>query len=158
MQKENYCISYFMETGSEDDGKKVTNLDYLLKLSKGNEEFVRDMIRIFLDENPSEISVLEKAIAERDFKLINSAAHKLRSTVPFVGIDKIISEDITLIEQLAREKSDEQTHGGQAEEKAQGGSFLPNDREMISRIESLFSKIKRICLRAYSELKPFTSH
>src|SRR5687768_5661347 len=86
-------------------GSKVTDLDYLLKLAKGNQQFVKDMIRIFLEENPAEIGTLETAIRERDFRLINAAAHKLRSTVPFVGIDKIISGEISEIEALAKEKA-----------------------------------------------------
>jgi hypothetical protein len=139
----------------KDDAQKVTNLDYLLKLSKGNDEFVKDMITIFLEENPAEIRTLEKAIEDRNFRQINAAAHKLRSTVPFVGIDKMISGDISEIEHLALvEAGDPMDETSQPEKK----SFLPTDREVIAKIERLFRKIKQICFRAYEELKPFTSH
>ena len=138
----------------KDDAKKVTNLDYLLKLSKGNDEFVKDMIGIFLEENPAEIRSLERAIEERDFRQINAAAHKLRSTVPFVGIDKMISGDISEIEQLALVEAGDPLEPDTKQEKK---SFLPNDREVISKIEKLFQKIKKICFRAYDELKPYLS-
>lgn len=135
----------------KDDAQKVTNLDYLLKLSKGNDEFVKDMIGIFLEENPAEIRTLERAIEERDFRQINAAAHKLRSTVPFVGIDKMISGDISEIEHLALVEAGDPLESNPKTEKK---SFLPNDREVISKIERLFQKIKSICFRAYDELKP----
>jgi HPt (histidine-containing phosphotransfer) domain-containing protein len=139
-----------METN--DSSGKVTNLDYLVKLSKGNEQFVREMIRIFLDENPGEIKVLEEAIRNQDFSLINSAAHKLRSTVPFVGIDKVIANEISEIESLAMNKSGNPLF---AEEKPARNTYLPTDKELIGKIERLFSRIKQICRRAYDELKVY---
>src|SRR4051812_17148046 len=111
----------------KDDAQKVTNLDYLLKLSKGNDEFVKDMICIFLEENPAEIRTLERAIEERDFRQINAAAHKLRSTVPFVGIDKMISGDISEIEHLALVEAGDPLKPEQQQKK----TFLPTDREVI---------------------------
>src|SRR3954463_16818641 len=131
---------------------RVTNLDYLIKLSKGNEQFVKEMIRIFLEENPGEINTLEKAIREHDYSLINSAAHKLRSTVPFVGIDKVIADDISEIEQLALDKSGNYLTDEPKKEK-QG--ILPTDKQLIEKIEKLFSHIKRICRQACEELKVY---
>jgi HPt (histidine-containing phosphotransfer) domain-containing protein len=141
-----------METNAASESPKVTNLEYLVKLSKGNEQFVKEMVRIFLAENPAEINTLEKAIEEKDFSLINSAAHKLRSTVPFVGIDKIIAEEISEIEQLALNKSGNFLY---EEQKVRIGR-IPTDKELIQKIQSLFSKIKRICRRAYDELQVYT--
>ena len=136
------------------EGEKVTSLDYLQKLAKGNEDFMKDMVRIFLEENPAEIGTLDQAIEHRDFQLINAAAHKLRSTVPFVGIDRSISQEITEIESLAKAKAGDPLDGNENTVKA---GFLPTDRELISRIETLFGKIKCICKRAYEELRPFAA-
>jgi HPt (histidine-containing phosphotransfer) domain-containing protein len=139
-----------MQNGSESD--HVTNLDYLTKLSKGNSQFVTDMIRIFLEENPGEVAALEKAISTKDFRLINASAHKLRSTVPFVGIDKIISSEISELEQLALKKAGDPLNP--AQQTVASARFLPTDRELMKKIERLFSKIKKICTRAYEELRP----
>ncbi len=132
--------------------EKVTNLDYLIKLSKGNEQFVKEMIRIFLEENPGEITTLENAIREEDYALINSAAHKLRSTVPFVGIDKEIADDISEIEQLALDKSGNSLF---EEPKKETQGIIPTDKQLIAKIEKLFSHIKQICRRACEELKVY---
>ena len=133
------------------DKPRVTNLDYLKKLSRGNDQFMKEMIRIFLLENPHEVEALEKAISERDFRLINSTAHKLRSTVPFVGIDKLIASEITQIEQLALARAGDPLADGPARKPAR---FLPTDRELIERIGALFKRIKTVCSRAYDELGP----
>jgi HPt (histidine-containing phosphotransfer) domain-containing protein len=108
---------------------KVTNLDYLKDLSKGNPTFVDEMIEIFLTESPEEIRLLEKGILERNFELIKSSAHKMRSTIPFLGLDKIIETEVLEIEKLAGLKTD------------------------IQKIEIDFSKIKDVFLKAIEELQ-----
>ena len=136
-----------METQGTEGGK-VTNLDYLLKLSKGNEQFVKDMIRIFLEENPLEIGALEKAVNDRNFQQIGATAHKLRSTVPFVGIDKVISEEISELETLAKVKAGDPMI---PETKEDTGAML-SDKELTARIDGLFNRIKGVCAAAYQGL------
>lgn len=123
-------------------GAKVTDLNYLEKLSKGNAAFMNDMIGIFLTENPAEISTLENAIAAEDYGAIAAAAHKLRSTVPFVGIDKIINTDIARVESLA------QKNGSPYGEKVAGQA-----ENVLPEIREHFSRIKSVCEKAVSELK-----
>lgn len=108
---------------------KVTNLGYLIELSRGNTEFVTDMIEIFLIENPEELRWLEKGIDLADFDLIKTAAHKMRSTIPFVGLDKHIEAEVIEIEILAARQTG------------------------IREIKILFSKIKELCQKASKELK-----
>ncbi|MGZ3883849.1 MAG: Hpt domain-containing protein [Bacteroidia bacterium] len=107
----------------------VCNLDYLYDLSKGDTEFIREMIGIFLSENPSEISRLEKGIAEKNYDVIRHASHKLRSTLPFVGLDRLIEKETIEIEGLA------------------------NDHTNLPRIKELFGKVKDICQKAFAELQ-----
>ena len=76
-------------TSSNRDIKKVTNLDYLEELSKGNVQFVKEMISTFLEENPKEMEALEKAIQSKDFESIRQRAHFLQSSIPFVGLDRV---------------------------------------------------------------------
>ena len=109
--------------------QKVTNLDYLTELSKGNTAFIAEMISIFLTENPEEIRLLEKGIKEQNFPAIKAAAHKMKSTIPFVGLDKLIEKDLSEIEKLSLENTD------------------------IQHIQLLFSNVKTICLKASEELR-----
>jgi HPt (histidine-containing phosphotransfer) domain-containing protein len=108
--------------------EKVSNLTYLTQLSKGNTEFVQEMLAIFLEENPIEIKSFEDAIKEKDFEQIQAIAHHMKSTTPFVGIDTHIREELIETEKLAKLKTD------------------------IDTISIHFTKIKRICLKALEEL------
>ena len=117
-----------MESHTHPNGK-IVNIEYLKKLSKGNNRFVEEMIRIFLTENPEEIKKLEKAISEKDFDMIRATTHKLKATLPYLGLDKIVNEEIAEVENLAFEKKE------------------------IEKIERLFYKIKEICERARRELQ-----
>src|SRR4051812_4028439 len=84
---------------------KITDLTYLSELSQGNEQFIQEMIALFLQENPREIEMLEEGIKNRNFYAINMAAHKLRSTLPFVGIDRYIQQDVEQIELISLNNS-----------------------------------------------------
>jgi HPt (histidine-containing phosphotransfer) domain-containing protein len=109
--------------------KKIIDLNYLTALAKGNKAFVMEMVSIFLTDNPVELQALENGIKEKNFEKIKSVAHKLKSTLPFIGIDKLIGTEVVEIESLGTTQSD-----------------LPG-------IESRFKKVKEVCERAYTELR-----
>jgi HPt (histidine-containing phosphotransfer) domain-containing protein len=109
--------------------EKIIDLGYLVELSKGDKVFVKEMVTLFLSENPLEIESLEKGILERNFELIKTVAHKLRSTIPFVGLDVLIETEVSEIEILASARMD------------------------IEEIEKRFLKIKPLCERACLELE-----
>jgi HPt (histidine-containing phosphotransfer) domain-containing protein len=115
--------------GIIDNSEKIINLDYLTKIANGNVKFVNEMVKIFLTENPDEIKALEKAIVQNNFEGIKIAANKLRSTIPFFGLDKVIEKDVIEIEALATNKLS------------------------LDEIKTLFSKVKRISEMACIELQ-----
>ena|SRR5687768_1029996 len=114
---------------NNDFTKRVSNLDYLQALANGNEQFIKEMISIFLVEMPQEIKSLEESIRKKSFEKIKLAAHKLRSTLPFVGLDKVIEKEVIEIEKMAAEKTD------------------------VKEIEPLFDTVKKACEKAAEELK-----
>lgn len=118
----------------QDLPNKVTDLFYLRAISKGNKVFIDEMIAIFLSENPLEIELLETAITEKDYEAIKAYAHKMKSTIPFIGLDKLIERDLEEIENLALQKNG------------------------IGRISILFAQIKKICLLAAEELRSYKLH
>lgn len=134
--------------------QKVTDLDYLSGLSKGDVQFIKEMIRIFLEENPREVRLLEEGLRERDFNKIYLAAHKLRSTLPFVGIDRLIEKDICEVEELSVSKSTikkiELAPEGNPDIKKI--EIITTDQGVVERIEKLFPKIKDVCEKARMEL------
>jgi HPt (histidine-containing phosphotransfer) domain-containing protein len=112
-----------------DPTEKITDLNYLSALAKGNKEFIKEMISIFLTDTPVELRSLETGIADQNFETIRSVAHKLKSTLPYVGIDKIIGKEVLEIETMAAGKSD------------------------MAGITARFEKVKEVCDRACSELE-----
>ena len=110
------------------NANSITNLTYLRDLAKGDETFVKEMIGIFLKENPEEVKQLEQAIEEINFEKIKSISHHMKSTIPFVGIDKYIANDLLQIENLAAEKKE------------------------IKSIQTYFAHVKSVCQQAFQEL------
>lgn len=108
--------------------QKVTNLTYLNEISKGDANFIKEMISIFLSESPDEISQLGKAITSVNFDKIRSVSHHMKSTIPFVGLDLLIGKELEQIEDLALNKKDIQT------------------------ISTHFLKVQAVCQQAYQEL------
>jgi len=126
----------------KNDIKNVINLDYLIELSKGNMIFIKEMTDTFLVENPKEIHSLEKAIRNRNFGHIKQSAHFLQSSIPFVGLDKIIENEVYEIERIAADRV--------TLHKNESADSSLSD---IQQIEKLFSKIKETCEKACLELQ-----
>ena len=67
------------------------------------EDFILQVINIFLETLPSNTDALVKACAEKDWENVYFFAHKIKSNVTLLGIDCIL-EDIRFIEQSAKAK------------------------------------------------------
>ena len=111
---------------------KTCNLDYLFELAKGDMAFVREMVQVFLEENGNELYALETAIQAGDHEQIRQVAHKLRSSIPYVGLDLVIGDEVADVEEFARTNSD------------------------LQAIKDLFSKIKQVSQEAVKELSGLT--
>jgi HPt (histidine-containing phosphotransfer) domain-containing protein len=92
-------------------------------------EFVREMISVFLEESGPEIKSLEKAVYEGDFEQIRQLSHKLRSSIPYVGLDIKVGGEVAEIEDLAKSQTD------------------------LSIIEELFQKVQKVTTEAVKELE-----
>jgi len=110
--------------------ENVVDLTYVKELSRGNKIFIKEIIKLFLLENPQEMSLLEKAMNENDFEKVKATAHKLKSTLPFIGLDKIVGNDVIEMEALA------------------------GDRSHMDQIKAHFERVRKACEQAYKELEP----
>lgn len=79
------------------------DFSYLNELSDGNQEFIKEMIDLFVSKVPSDMNQLEKAIDEKDYATIRGIAHTLRSSLSifklealFEHLDPIEKESIAL--------------------------------------------------------------
>jgi len=105
------------------------NLDYLYELARGDRAFIREMVSVFLDEIGVELDKLSQHIRSSDFSGIKHLSHKLRSSIPYVGLDSIIGDDLAEMEDLAR------------------------DQAHLSIIQLRFKKVRSVCEEAEQELR-----
>ncbi len=105
--------------------ERVTNLDFLTSLANGKTDFFNEMIRLFLEECPKEVLRLRKAIEDKNFQMIHSNAHAMKSTIPFVGLDTKLKP---LLEEI---------------------EYSTN----LDKIVQLFEVVESVCGKAVEELK-----
>ena len=108
----------------------IINPEHLYALSRGNNTFIKEIIHLFLDQNPLEIKEIEKGIQQQDYAVISSIAHKMKTSVGFIGIEHLLAP-LNQLEKLTI---------------SQGNT---ND------IQDLFAEVKTTCDKAVLELHSF---
>ena len=114
------------ETGREQE--VVVNLDDLYEMARGNQEFIREMISIFLEQNPEDIKALTLAGQQGDYNAIRAIAHGMKTSVGFMGMKPLLAP-LNSIEGLAEKK------------------------ESLSEIRQLIGTLALSCNKACEELK-----
>ena len=83
---------------------KHIDLDYLKQISNGSNEFIYQMISVFIDEVPGEISNLEQHLANKDWKALRATAHKMKPSYSFMGV-KELEEMVNAVEEFSDTES-----------------------------------------------------
>lgn len=76
--------------------KKLYDLSRLIKMSRGKEEFVKRMAKLFCDQIPDSLATLEDAVKSQDLSLVNRIAHRMKPSVAEMGIHSIKDEILYL--------------------------------------------------------------
>jgi HPt (histidine-containing phosphotransfer) domain-containing protein len=84
--------------------KALINLDYLRKLSRGDDKFVDDIIALFIKNTPSAIQKMKNHYQNQKWDDLMMEAHKIRPSFNFLGL-KELEDAAKTIENLASEKS-----------------------------------------------------
>ncbi|MGZ4037625.1 MAG: response regulator, partial [Bacteroidia bacterium] len=104
------------------------DLEQLFSLSRGNNAFIKEMIGIFLEQNPQDLDALASGIAAKDFETIRAVSHKMKTSLGFMGMAPMLTP-LSTIERLS------------------SGS------EGLEEISAEFQTIKTTCKAAAEELK-----
>lgn len=80
------------------------DLNYFNKITEEDTELKTRMISIMLDETPGELSMLLAAAKERDWDQVRAVAHKMKSSLQFLGLTETL-ETAKFIEISAKEKT-----------------------------------------------------
>ena len=81
--------------------EKLYKLDLLKKLSHNNNEVIRKLIHVFMDQAPKAVEEIKAAYKAGKFNLVSTTAHKIKPTFGYFGIEGI-EKDIEMIELLAK--------------------------------------------------------
>ncbi|HET6243166.1 MAG: PAS domain S-box protein [Bacteroidetes bacterium] len=69
--------------------ENLINLEYLKNLSTSNENFIKEMIQVFIDGAPLLMIELKDAVQKNDLTRIMVNAHTLKSNLAFLGVNNL---------------------------------------------------------------------
>lgn len=77
------------------------NLSKVHALSDGDNEFVMQIIDLFLSEIPDDLKEVKTGIEEKNYKNAHAFAHKIKPTLDLMGMS-VAFEEILLVEAWAK--------------------------------------------------------
>lgn len=107
---------------------EVINLQHLEELSGGNPDFIVEMINVFLNDTPPELSLMLQALEEKDWPRVKGIVHKIKPSIAFMGIKKL-EATIFDTEQFASQNKN------------------------LEQVPDLVREIDKICNKAFEELR-----
>lgn len=82
------------------------DLTQLKEISGGDNDFIESILDTFRTDMPQMLSYLQKAYRENDLEEVGKKAHKMKSSIDFMGIDRI-KQTIRDVERQGKESIDE---------------------------------------------------
>lgn len=90
--------NYFMKNETD----KLINLDELKRVSNGDDKFISEMIDVFIKTSEDGMGNIEKALLEKNYKVIADYAHKIAPPCRHIGADALL-DSLKKIESYARD-------------------------------------------------------
>ena len=114
-----------------DQGKKIkcVDLNYLNRRTKSDPALMMEMISLYLEQTPPLITAMKKGLKEKDWKLLQGAAHKMIPSFSIMGMNPDYENIAIQVKEYA--VSQQQTDG----------------------IDFLVSQLEKICEQACVELE-----
>jgi HPt (histidine-containing phosphotransfer) domain-containing protein len=63
------------------------DLSYLEEVTGGSSEMIVEMLQLFINDTPDQLSNIESGVKEADWDAVRAEAHKLKPTFQYVGMD-----------------------------------------------------------------------
>lgn len=86
---------------------QLYNLDTLLSISRGNTEFVKKMLSIFVEQTKTTLDQIDEAFQSDDFIEVSRLIHKIKPSIESVGVISIL-EEVKTLEKLGKESLDKE--------------------------------------------------
>ena len=75
----------FSTTRKMNERGQRLNLDFLQEMAGGDNEFVIEILEIFLDDAPTTLESIRNGMIESDFSSVKTSVHKLKSSIKVLG-------------------------------------------------------------------------
>ncbi|HSY75261.1 MAG TPA: response regulator, partial [Bacteroidia bacterium] len=85
---------------NNNNSHKHTDLTYLKKLANGSDEFITQMLTLFIEQTPDAVGRMEKHLQDHNWELLGKVAHKMKPSIMFVGL-KELEKDVKAVEEYA---------------------------------------------------------
>lgn len=98
LSSENKKLSMF-ESIEEVEEENGIQLESLMEMTGGDQEMVKEMIELFIEQTPNMISELNESLKVKDFKQLSIVAHTLKPTFNYMDMGQAftLSEEIEAI-------------------------------------------------------------
>ena len=83
---------------------KLTNLAFLRDLADGSNDFIKEILVMFINEMPDSAEQMKSSCNSKDWDTLKAIAHKMKPSLSFIGMEEL-QKDIQLIERSASERS-----------------------------------------------------
>ncbi len=84
-------------------GFKEIDLTYLEGIADGDQEIIKELITIFMEQVPEFVEGFENGFSEKNWKLIAALAHKAKSSVISMGMSGLGNIDLKNLELIAKQ-------------------------------------------------------
>jgi len=81
-----------MEGNMDNQKYPIPDLSYLRELTEGDEESMKEIISIFLEEAPKLMIMMKESAEANDHEKLKFATHKLITQLTYVGVNSIVPE------------------------------------------------------------------
>lgn len=78
------------------------NLSHLINMIGDDQDSIKEFVALFIETSTVTLSELNEAFEQKNYSLMGSLAHKLKSSIDLMGIDSLKSE-IRKIERIGKE-------------------------------------------------------
>ncbi len=82
--------------------EKLYDLEYIRNFSGNDENFVREMVQVFVDDTPEILEKMRKSFDTNNINGLKNEAHKFSPRLSFLGISSIVA-DVDKLEEMAAE-------------------------------------------------------
>ena len=117
--------------------RPLLDCTFMLEQLGGDEKLMQEVIDIFIDQAPTHIETLRRALTQGDAELVEGTAHCMKGELGYLGISEV-TQKARILEELGRKRDLEQAEEAFASFEAEIAGIVTAMKETKS--ENLIAK------------------